>query len=138
MQRSARRPEHDFNSTGFLGKERFRGQQAFRTVVAYNPLIEKMGIRQVTIISSAVLGEDIFTTHYIDSWRENNSELPILRRFEDGRLTPTHWIFDQSYGIRTTNEMCPELVVRHRQDERADPHLSSQESGDQLLLAEIG
>ena len=98
-------PEYDINSTGFMGKERFRGQQQFRTVLMYNPLIESMGIRQVTVFSSVVMGEDLLTEEYIDSWREGNAALPILRRFEEGERDPTYWIFDQSYGIRTTNEM---------------------------------
>ena len=98
-------PAYDINSTGFMGKERFRGQQNFRTVLIYNPLVEKMGIRQVTVFSSAVVGEDLFTSEYIDSWRANNPDLTILQRFENGKLEPISWIFDQSYGIRTTGEM---------------------------------
>jgi hypothetical protein len=98
-------PEYDINSTGFMGKERYRGRQNFRTVLVYNPLVERMGIRQVTVFSSGLIGEDLFTPEYVDSWKENNRELSILRRFEEGEFEPTYWIFDQSYGIRTTNEM---------------------------------
>jgi len=98
-------PNYDINSTGFLAKEKHRGQERIRTVLICNPLVQKKGIRQITIFSSWLVGRDLLTQAYLDAWRQSNPDLPILNRYESGGLRPVHWLLDQSYGIRTTQEM---------------------------------
>ncbi len=98
-------PDFEMNGTGYMQKEPHRGWQEFRTVVSYNPLIEKMGIRQINIFSSWRAGQDLFTQRYADAWQQNNPETPIRKEYAEGRLRSGRWLFDQAYGIRTTNEM---------------------------------
>jgi len=98
-------PDFDINGTGFMAKERFRGIQFFRQVVTYSPIIEKRGIRQFTVLSSLIIGEDIFTDRYVDRYRQQFAAVPVDPRYVSGRLKPDYWTFDQAYGIRATNEM---------------------------------
>ncbi|MCK4966720.1 hypothetical protein KAS50_06800, partial [bacterium] len=98
-------PDFNINSTGIMNKELHRGSQNFRTVVSYNPYIEKKGIRQINVFSSWIIGEDIFTGNYVNNWKENNPNIFIEPRYLNGNLCPNYYVFDQSYSIRTTNEM---------------------------------
>jgi len=98
-------PDFEINSTGYMQKERDRGKQNFRTVIIYNPLIEKYGIRQLNVLTSWINGKDIFTNKYIENWRRNDAGMEIKNQYLNGDLRPNYWIFDQGYSVRTTNEM---------------------------------
>jgi hypothetical protein len=98
-------PNFEINSTGFMAKERYRGLQNFRTVLIYDPYVEKFGIRQIKIFGSGLIGQDIFTYNYLNDWKLNNPGVIVIPEFENGDLKPTYGLFDQSFGVRTSNEM---------------------------------
>lgn len=99
-------PNYDINSTGFMAKERYRGYQKTRGWLFYTPLIEKYGIRQLTVLAAAEKGEDIFSQEYADNYI--GAGLPqdtFLPDYIDGRYNPDNWSGDGLISVRATNEM---------------------------------
>jgi len=62
-------------------------------------------VMQINIFSSWRTGQDLFTQTYVQAWQQNNPGTSIRKEYADGRLRSGRWLFDQAYGIRTTNEM---------------------------------
>ena len=95
-------PNYEINGTGFFAKEQYRGYQKARGWLFYSPLVERMWIRQITILAAGEVGEDILTEKYIKDWETNYGEISGIFK-EDTK--PNNWSIDQSFSIRATNEM---------------------------------
>jgi len=98
-------PNYDINGTGFLSKELYRGYQRVQGMFTFNPFIEKSGIRQITVSTSGLIGEDILTKDYITSWQDKYPGIVIKPEYLQGKLNPDNWFFHQSFSIRGTSEM---------------------------------